>query len=161
MTRSRTHQAAGQRRFAPPGFTLVELVVVLAIVAILSAVAWPGYGSVLQRAHRGEARQALLRLQHMQEVHYATHLRYAQRLGDSADSTTLHAGDRSENGSYLLSMRASEDGQRFTALARATPDGRQARDIKCQWLSVDETGQRRSADALENWVEAGAGGCWE
>lgn len=143
------------------GFTLVELMVVLVIVAILSAVAWPGYGAILQRAHRGEARQALMRLQHLQETHYATHLRYAARLGGESDPETLPAAQFSDNGSYLLSVRASEDGQRFTAVARASPGGRQARDADCLWLSVDETGQRRSADAFGNWVAAGSGGCWE
>lgn len=161
MNHPRGRHFPGHRRADPPGFTLVELLVVVAVVAILSAVAWPGYGAVLQRAHRGEARQALLRLQHMQEVHYATHLRYAERLGGSSDSTTLRAAERSENGTYLLSVRGSEEGQRFTVTARASPDGRQARDVQCQWLSVDETGQRRSADAFGNWVAAEAGGCWE
>lgn len=150
-----------QHRLAAPGFTLVELLVVLAIVSILSALAWPGYGSVLRRAHRGEARQALMRLQHLQEAHYATHLRYAGQLGATPDPATLQSADRSGNGAYILSVRASEDGQRYTATARASPQGRQAGDVQCQWLAVDETGQRRSADAFGNWVPAGAGGCWE
>ena len=42
------------------GFTLLELLVTLAIVGILTAIAWPGYGAVMRRAQRDEARLALL-----------------------------------------------------------------------------------------------------
>lgn len=143
-----------------PGFTLVELLVALTVVAILSAIAWPGYAGIVHRAQRNDARLALLRLQHLQERHYATHLRYARALGTTGDADTLATADRSDGRLYTLTVTASEDGQRFTAIAMADPGGRQRRDSECQQLSIDQTGARRSADAAGRWSDGDTLQCW-
>src|SRR5262245_47223884 len=91
-----------QRLPAASGFTLVELLVALAVTAILSAMAWPGYRATLQRAQRNDARLALLQLQVLQEGHYASHLRYAGGFGSNDDPATLRASDRSISGHYRL-----------------------------------------------------------
>lgn len=143
-----------------PGFTLIELLVALTVVAILSAIAWPGYAGIVHRAQRNDARLALLRLQHLQERHYATHLRYAGALGTTGDADTLATSDRSDAGLYTLTVSSSEDGQRYTAIARANPRGRQRGDSECQQLSIDQTGRRRSADAIGNSPEADVHRCW-
>jgi type IV pilus assembly protein PilE len=142
------------------GFSLIELLIALAIVAILSAIAWPGYGAMIQRAHRNDARFALLRLQQLQERHYATHLRYAGQLGTAADPDTLVAASRSEGGRYLLSITAAEDGQGYTATATVRDGGAQARDSQCRQLSVDHSGQRRSAGVTGAWANADPHRCW-
>jgi type IV pilus assembly protein PilE len=149
---------AGRRQ--PCGFTLVELLVAMTIIAILSALAWPGYGAIMQRAQRTDARLALLSIQHLQERHYATHLRYAARLGSTPDAETLATSGRSQGGHYQLSVTTSGDGQRFTAVARASTDGRQQHDHDCEQLSVDETGRRRSPNASGDWTEADPQRCW-
>jgi type IV pilus assembly protein PilE len=142
------------------GVTLIELLVGLAIVGILSAIAWPSYSAVVQRAQRNEARMALLQLQHLQERHYATHLRYAGRLGTAADAQTLVAQARTDSGHYLLAVSATEDGQGFIAMATARADGPQARDVRCQRLAVDHAGSRRSAEILGAWTDTDPHRCW-
>jgi type IV pilus assembly protein PilE len=142
------------------GFSLVEVLVALAIVAILSAAAWPGYSATLRRAQRNDARLALLRIQSQQESHYARHLRYASRLGGPADADTLPAAGRSDAGHYTLSLATREDGQGYSAIATARTDDRQARDRGCRQLAVDETGRRRSADAAGHWFTTDPHRCW-
>jgi type IV pilus assembly protein PilE len=142
------------------GFSLAELMITLAIVGILSAIAWPGYNSTIQRAQRNEARFALLQLQHMQERHYAAHFRYADRLGTMPDAQTLATPDQTGSGHYTLSVDATEDGQGYTAIATARPTGAQARDRACQRLSINETGMRRAAAAGGGWTSADPARCW-
>ena len=67
---------AGTRQRAT-GLTLIELVVVVAIVALLGAIAVPGYRTHLLRVHRVEAKAALLGLAAAQEKFYLQHHRYA------------------------------------------------------------------------------------
>lgn len=142
------------------GFSVTELLVTLAIVGILSAIAWPSYSGVVQRARRNDARLGVLQLQHLQERHYATHLRYAARLGTTPGPDTLVASGRTEGGRYQLSVTATEDGQGYTATATALAAGQQARDRHCRQLSVDHTGLRRSANVHGNWSTADPHGCW-
>jgi len=63
------------------GFTLVELMVVISIVAILAAVATPAYINHQNRAKQTEAVEAVLRAKMDQEVFWADHSRYANTIG--------------------------------------------------------------------------------
>jgi type IV pilus assembly protein PilE len=123
------------------GFTLLELLIAIAIVAILASLAMPGYQTIRVRAFRNEARLALLALQITQEQHYARYLRYTANTGTAATT---------ESGSYEIALASGADGQSYTATAQARPTGRQARDTSCRWLSIDDTGRRQAASA-ECW----------
>ena len=140
---------------------MIELLIALAVVAILSAIAWPGYISILQRAQRNDARLALLRIQQQQEMHYMNYLRYAAKFGSTISEDTLVASARSDDGHYVLSLTAAEDGQSYTATARTSAEGSQRRDRGCRQLAVDQSGRRRSADARGIWSDDDEHRCWE
>jgi len=70
-----------QRADAARGFTLVELLVVLAIVGLLVAVAAPAYRSHVQRAHRAQAAAALLQAQQFMERLYSVRGTYLNSSG--------------------------------------------------------------------------------
>lgn len=82
-----------------PGFTLIELMVVTAIVAILAAVATPAYINHQNRARQTEAVEALLRARMDQETFWAENNRYAQTIGclysfgNSCSKTQFLTGD--------------------------------------------------------------------
>jgi len=59
------------------GFTLVELMIVVAIVAILVALALPSYSRYVRKANRGEAQQLLLNWANNQEIWRANDSEYA------------------------------------------------------------------------------------
>lgn len=63
------------------GFTLVELMIIVAIVALLAAVATPAYVNHVNRARQTEAVRALMTVKLDQEVFFADHLRYASTIG--------------------------------------------------------------------------------
>jgi type IV pilus assembly protein PilE len=130
-----------------PGFTLLEMLVTLAIVGILTAIAWPGYGAVVRRAQRDEARLALLGIQHAQELRYQNRLAYGDRLAVPAADGGLGLAELSGAGSYRLSVDLRDDGQRYVASARPVTQGRQSGDRACALLTIDETGRRTATDA--------------
>jgi type IV pilus assembly protein PilE len=139
------------------GFTLIELVVAMAIVAMLTAAALPTYQDVRHRAQRSDARLALLGVQYQQERHYAAHNVYANALSELA---TSGVAERSAAGDYDLAVTLTNGGQGYVATALAHAGGRQARDNDCRWLSVNELGQRRSAPDSGVWTDTDPYRCW-
>ena len=70
------------------GFSLIELMIVIVIVAILVALALPSYTRYVRKANRGEAQQILLNWANNQEIWRATHATYASGTAQ-ADGTQL------------------------------------------------------------------------
>ena len=136
------------------GFTLMELMVAVAIVAILTSLAWPSWSHVLLRARRTEAQLALLAIQHAQERYFANHLRYA---GSLQAGSGLGLAAHSESGDYLLQTTAAEDGQSYEAIAAVDPRGRQRRDSRCMVLSINSLGERKARNSNGN---AAPTDCW-
>ncbi len=58
-------------RCRQPGFTLIEIMVVVAIIGILAAIAYPSYQDSIRKSRRAEARAALQHMMEMQERYYS------------------------------------------------------------------------------------------
>jgi type IV pilus assembly protein PilE len=142
------------------GFTLIELLVSLAIVAVLATVALPTYQGVMHRSQRTDARLALLWIQYQQERHYAANNAYAGALSDLNAPAARAIAERSAAGDYDLAVTLTNGGQGYVATALAHVRGRQARDLDCRWLSINELGQRRSATAAGDWSDNDPYRCW-
>ena len=99
--------AHGTRR---RGFTLIELMVVLAIVAILAAIAYPGYAGHLVKARRVEAQLALVEAMQRQEQFRAQHHTYVAFSSGSEDPDSRQfrwwLGPAPETSAYELDGRA-------------------------------------------------------
>lgn len=127
------------------GLTLIEIMIVVAIVAIISAVALPSYQKYTDRSKRTEARNALLDIAARQERHYSNNRQYTDTLGAgglliSDPGACTAAGTQTETCKYTLATDAvaAESNQDFDATA--TPSG--WADTECGTLGIDETGTK-------------------
>jgi type IV pilus assembly protein PilE len=112
------------------GFTLLELMIVVAIIGIIAVVAYPAYTSYVKEARRSDAMAALLAAQLEQEKYRSSNTTYA------ANTTTLGISATSQEGYYNVSV-ASADGVSF--VVTAAPTGLQTGD-DCGTFAVDENG---------------------
>lgn len=132
-------------RHAHRGVTLIELMIVVAIVAILGTVAVANYRGHVLRSNRAEAKSALLRIQAEQEKYYLNMHVYAATLA------LLRTAATTERQLYTIRLNPDADGNGYTAQATAT--GSQTADTDCPTFSIDETGNRLPAP--------GASNCWQ
>lgn len=107
------------------GFTLIELVVTVAIVGILAAVAYPSYANAIRKARREDAMTALLELQLVQEKWRANNPSYTSTLTDLGYSVASNATSR--DGYYTLNVTAAS-ATAFTATASPKSGTAQASD---------------------------------
>lgn len=138
------------------GFTLLEILVSLAIVILLAGLGWDGYRHVVQTARRAEGRAAVLHVLLQQERQHAYQHRYkAFQPGSSGHGFKWYSGATPQASAYALSARACEDEDLSSCvLVMATPGGGGVNtayeDDRCGVLQADSRGNRR----------AGGPDCW-
>jgi type IV pilus assembly protein PilE len=140
----------------PGGFTVAELLVALLVVAVLVAVAVPGYRAHVTRTQRTDATAALARVQAAQERHFLEYNRYAASLA-SAPPSGLGLPATSEAGFYDVALETGDDGWTFRVVARPRNGKGPADDDRCRELSIDQAGMRGARDSTgKDTSEA----CW-
>ena len=138
------------------GFTLIEIMIVVAIVGILSAIAYPSYAEYVRRGHRADARAGLLQAQQWLE-------RAATATGQypTSGSAPYYAlpGALTWNGDaakrYTVSFKVAPTASTFTLIATRKA-GPQAND-RCGDFTITNTGQR-GADNLGSGTTVAE--CW-
>ena len=132
------HRPANRLRCCQSGFTLTELLVVLAILGILAAIAYPVYTEQLRQSRRAEGMSALLELAVRLEGFYADHGTYlGATLGHSASDIFPAT---TQNGYYTLRIDAiSATGYRLGATP--TRRAQQHRD-RCGRFMLSSLGVR-------------------
>ncbi|MBK8507289.1 MAG: prepilin-type N-terminal cleavage/methylation domain-containing protein [Candidatus Competibacteraceae bacterium] len=142
------------------GFTLIELVVVVAIIGILAAIAYPSYQDSVRKSKRADAKSALLELAQWMERNYTLTNQYNRAVGDSTDQTTaqmtsklpFNQSPRDSTKAYDLSVSAvTNNGFQIDA----TPAGTQASD-PCKTLTLTHTG----AKGVAGGAMSTAAECW-
>lgn len=135
------------------GLTFIELMIALAIIAILLGIAYPLYDQQAQRARRADAQTALQLIALAQERYYTNHGHYTTSLNTLDLPANLQTGS-TENGYYSLTINNNDNDQTFSATASAT--GNQTNDTDCQVFRVNQLGVK---SALDNNNAANAD-CW-
>jgi type IV pilus assembly protein PilE len=131
------------------GFTLIELMIVVAVVAILAAVAYPSYTSYITRSNRSAVQGYMLELSNLQQRYLLDARSYAANL-DDLKATTLPS-NVSPNYSVAIALKTGTTVPGFTITA--TPiNGQLTRDTACAVLKIDETGKKE--------FTGGGTSCW-
>jgi type IV pilus assembly protein PilE len=132
------------------GFSLIELMIVVAIIAIVGAIAMPSYDSYMKKGRRADAKVGLLKVADKQERYYLQNNTYA------ANTALLGLTDPwiSDEGYYSIAVDTGADASGFTLTA--TAQGAQSDDTDCETMSLSSTGAETAT--------AGSGGnadrCW-
>jgi type IV pilus assembly protein PilE len=123
------------------GFSLIELMITVAIAGILMSVALPSYQSQVVRTKRASAAGCLMELAQFMERVYASNIRYDQNAG--ADTVLPATPCRSElSSSYGFAFATGQPAAR-TFTIQATPTGGQAtRDTGCATLGINQAGTK-------------------
>ena len=122
------------------GFTLVELIIVVAIISILASIAIPAYNGYVETSKRSDAQASLMALAIAQEKYRASNPTYTTVITDLNGVSSA-----SESGYYTLAVTAAS-GATFTATA--TPDGWTDSNGNCSPMSINQDGP---AGTLSCW----------
>ena len=137
------------------GFSLIELMIVVAIIAIIAAFAIPAYGRYAYRAHRADGQGLLLNIATAEERYYSTFNKYGS-LTDIGYSASPVASDK-QYYSGTVSIPAGSSSQSF--VATATPVGAQVGDDAwCGALTLNNAGVKTPGPASA--ASNANGSCW-
>lgn len=151
MTDARIHSSgAGRAGVVYPavaGFTLIELVITIAVVGILMAIAITSYEFATIKTRRGAAQGCLLEAAQYMERYYTTNFKYT---GAAIPACTTDVTPH-----YTIAFSGTPDATTYVMQATPVAGSRQeSGDAKCGTLGINQTGTKTASGP------AGVAGCW-
>lgn len=135
------------------GFTLIELMIVVAIVAILLALAFPSYSEFVRKGNRSIARTHLLDIANRQQEFFLNNKTYAASLADLGfTAASMGISSKGEEvaagaGNSVYAFSITSAGANAYALS-AAPQNSQTQDTKCGTFSLNSNGTKAATGSL-------------
>lgn len=133
------------------GFTLIELMIVVAIIGILAAIAYPSYQEQVRRGNRADAKAALMETAQFMERFYTQNNRYDRDLNNAAPVLPYTKSPRDGSSTFYL-IRFNGNPAANTFSIEAAPQGGQTQDT-CGTLRVNQAGEKTTTAGV-------ATDCW-
>lgn len=124
------------------GFSLIELMITIAIVAILAAVALPAYQDQIRKSKRAEAQNLLLEAASKQQRYFSNNMTYAldmKTLGYSKNN------EPSESGAYKIKVKNGATATSYELVATAQGD---QKNDGCKNLTITHAGEKGETGSL-------------
>ena len=135
-------------KYSVKGFTLIELMIVVAVVALLASVALPAYTSQMEKSRRAEGQALLLEVMNAQEKYRNVNYTYTNDLTDLGYAASTVASD---NGFYTVSAAACNSD--ITSCIELTADAGTAQNDDGD-LTLDSIGRKERVlpdTSVEEW----------
>jgi type IV pilus assembly protein PilE len=137
------------------GFTLIEVMIAVAIVAILAALAYPSFIQYLIRSNRNVAKGDLMELRQWMERNYSLTNQYDKVPSGAAVALPFTQSPKSGDARYKLAFSVAATSTGFSLSATPVTGSVQAKDTECATLTITSTGLRAvsGTDTVAN--------CWD
>ena len=140
-----------QFRHTNQGFTLIELMITVAIVGILASVALPSYQEYIRKSRRADSQAFMYEVASRQQHYLVDRRAYATGITETLSSGGLGmAIPATVSVYYTVSLATSNTASPPTFTVTAVPKASQEQE-KCQTISLDHQGARTAS---------GSGKCW-
>lgn len=126
------------------GFTLIELMVALAILGLIVAISLPSYRQSIRKSNRSDAHISMSRLATLQEKFYFQNNNYTGDFADIISGASSGAPVLSDEGHYTITLSVTGGGSGWNMIAVPIDD--QAGDEECVSLTLTSFGAKTALD---------------